>query len=295
MLTNGDANVANAIQTRPIKASPIQWFEPSIDERLAEPLRQAQSQVFAYLPVVDEQQAAAIPALIIHYRAGLAPSTDDDIERMITKIALLYPGAKLSDKEMDARLELYTELLRDIPYDLLTRAFRTVAQNSRFFPTVAEIREAAADAIRERRSKIHALMMLKMKHEQEWVPPIAEADRVAPGDTARLLAEVSAQFGRPVLDPTIEIPKVRSSACPKAARRDPTDADYAALGVTAEMLAASRAADAAEAAAPRAPSPPIVTPLCCPACGQPNIQIIEGHGICESVGCSEMWRVDQAA
>lgn len=150
--------------------------------------------IYGYLPVVDAGVAQQIPALLERYGDGLAPSTDDQIERMITKIALLYPGGKLSDAESAARLELYIDLLRDIPFDILSSAFRSVAQKSRFFPTVAEIRDAAAPALRARRGKLVTLQMLLDKHERYWSPPVAPEDLATPEDIARIKREVAEEF-----------------------------------------------------------------------------------------------------
>lgn len=128
---------------------------------------------FANLPVVGPDDAAAIPAIIADIERTLAPSSEEQIDRMVTKIALLFPAVKLSEKEAGARMELYVDLLSDIPFDILSGAFRVVAQRSRFFPTVAEIREAAAKPLAERKGQVIALRQLRMKHDREWRDPVA--------------------------------------------------------------------------------------------------------------------------
>jgi hypothetical protein len=120
---------------------------------------------------------------------------------MVTKMSLAYPNARLSDVEATERMQLYAELLRDIPFDILSSAFRRVVQTNRFFPTVAEIREAAAPGLAARRGTIVGLRLLLHKHDREWSPPIPENDRVKPGDTARILAEVSEEIRRKRGDP----------------------------------------------------------------------------------------------
>lgn len=116
-----------------------------------------------YLPLLSSDEAASAPALIASYERALAPSEPANIARMMARIALLYPAQRLSDVESAERLALYTELLADIPGDILGEAFRKVAQTSRFFPSVAEIREAAATAIDARRARLRALQNMLAK------------------------------------------------------------------------------------------------------------------------------------
>jgi hypothetical protein len=131
------------------------------------------SSPYAYLPVIDDQQAEAAESLLAHFERGLEGSSEAEIERMIGKIALIYPSAKLTPAEAEMRLELYIELLRDLPFDCLSAGFREVAKASRFFPTVAEIRAAAEPLHRARQAKFWALRSLLMKHRAEWAPLIA--------------------------------------------------------------------------------------------------------------------------
>lgn len=144
---------------------PTRWSEPSLGA-LAEPLRLAKGQAFAFLPIVDRASAEQIPAIIDQLEIGLLPSSQNEIERMMLKIALIYPAGKLGTRETDEKLALYLDLLADIPFDILSAAFRKVAQAGRFFPTVAEIRAAAMPALNDRVAKVTTLRMLLLKHEQ---------------------------------------------------------------------------------------------------------------------------------
>lgn len=123
---------------------------------------------YAFLPVISDADAAHLPGLIDWYESGMAPSPSEEIRRMVTKIATLYPSAKISDQEAEMRMELYTELLADIPFDCLSAGFKAVAKSSRFFPSVAEIRERAEPMMYERRAKINGMRNLLRKHEKEW-------------------------------------------------------------------------------------------------------------------------------
>ncbi|MDX3884046.1 hypothetical protein [Sphingomonas sp. MM-1] len=134
---------------------------------LADPLRRAAGSEFGYVPLVSADVAATIPAALAALKAGMAPSTEEQIEGLMGSIALLYPAAKVTEKEAEARLDLYIDLLQDIPFDILSAAFKSAAQTSRFFPTVAEIREAALPARRERLNKINGLKALALKHRLE--------------------------------------------------------------------------------------------------------------------------------
>ena len=132
-----------------------------------------------------------IPAMLADMQAGLAPSPEESIERLVGQMALLFPAGKLSQAETDARLDLYIDLLHDIPFDVLATAFKRVAQISKFFPTVAEIREAATPALRARRNKVNALKALAQKHRLD-----GEVERPDRPLTLAEIAEANEAFQR---------------------------------------------------------------------------------------------------
>jgi hypothetical protein len=146
---------------------------------------------FAFLTVLDDAQAAPIPALIDQLEFGLRGADDEAIELEVGKMALLYPNGKLTPGESDARLELYIELLRDLPFDCLAHGFRQAVKASRFFPTVAEIREHADAMLRGRKAKIFGLRQLLLKHQREWRAPVAEFDLCSPEDAAAIMAKLA--------------------------------------------------------------------------------------------------------
>lgn len=131
-----------------------------------------------------------VPDLIEHYASGLVGASETEIERMLGKIALLFPGVKLTDLEAETRLDLYVDLLGDIPFDCLSVGFREVAKASRFFPTVAEIREHAEPMFAKRRARYYGLKSLLKKHQEEWTPPWREDDRCSPEQAAAILRDL---------------------------------------------------------------------------------------------------------
>lgn len=166
------------------------WSAPSLPAALVEPVRQASGLEFSYVPVVSADVAKLIPGALVDLQAAAAPSTEGDVEGLITQMALLFPAGKLSDAETATRLDLYIDLLQDVPFDILRSAFKAVAQTSRFFPTIAEIREAATPALRDRRNKINALKVLEMKHRLDGEPVRTEQ----PAMTAADITEANAAF-----------------------------------------------------------------------------------------------------
>ncbi len=145
---------------------------------------------FAFLTVIDAAQAASISSLINQIEFGLRGSDDEAIELEIGKMALLYPSGKLTGAESEARLELYIELLRDLPFDCLRHGFFQIAKVSRYFPTVAEIREHAEPMVRERKAKVFALRQLLLKHQREWRAPVADKDICSPAEAASIMAKL---------------------------------------------------------------------------------------------------------
>lgn len=156
-------------------------------DALADPMRRALNSTYAEVPIINEKQVSMAGELIIQYQNGLMGASEKEIERMLGKIALIYPGVKLSESEASIRLDLYIDLLSDIPFDCLSIGFREVAKSSKFFPTVAEIREHAEPMLTARNSKIWALRNLISKHKQEWQPPFNEDERCSPEEAAEIL------------------------------------------------------------------------------------------------------------
>jgi len=95
------------------------------------------------LPALSPALRAEIDEALAAIQIAKAPCDAAEIGRMLGKLALLYPNAKLSAAEARAQLLAYIDLLIDLPAYALRTGFRLCAQQSRFFPSVAEIREQA--------------------------------------------------------------------------------------------------------------------------------------------------------
>jgi len=69
----------------------------------------------------------------------------DEIATLVTLALANYPG--IQDKDMGPTVALWEKMLSDIPYEIAESALIKVLATARFFPTVAEIREAAASIV----------------------------------------------------------------------------------------------------------------------------------------------------
>jgi hypothetical protein len=138
------------------------------------------------LPVVSDWMKSALNAAIVDFEMANTPADPDEITRMIGKIAVLYPNAKLSDAEAKAQNELYVDLLSDIPGDILARAFRKCAQTLKFFPTVAEIRSAAMPEMAMRSWRIMRMKALVKRAERE---PLELPKQVASPDERQTIMD----------------------------------------------------------------------------------------------------------
>lgn len=132
---------------------------------------------FSHVCTPDEraQLAAALPA----YEAALEPASREGCRRAITKLALAYPSAKVSDAEAEARLELFADALSDVPGDVLGNACMAILRESRFFPSPAEIR-AKCGGLAKRQWELSKMRALIATHDRLWrsePAPLSEADR----------------------------------------------------------------------------------------------------------------------
>lgn len=119
-------------------------------------------------PVVGPNTAAQLTA----YAAQPEPPLPDEgqVETMIGKLAMATAQAKVSQREADARHEMYWLALRDLPVDDLRGAFVELVQTATFLPTPAEVRRAAISKGALRRYAKSRARHLVWKHRQEWRP-----------------------------------------------------------------------------------------------------------------------------
>lgn len=68
--------------------------------------------------------------------------TAREVMTLIAMATSVHPS--LQEKDMRPTLEVWRKIIGDIPYDVAQQAVATVIASSKFFPTPAEIREAAA-------------------------------------------------------------------------------------------------------------------------------------------------------
>ncbi len=68
-------------------------------------------------------------------------ATDNEITKALTVLAAAYPRFDLPD----ATIKIYQRLLSDLDFDILKAATLQCATMCKFFPTVAEIRDAAVE------------------------------------------------------------------------------------------------------------------------------------------------------
>jgi hypothetical protein len=67
--------------------------------------------------------------------------------RLVAKLAAAYPHAKLgTGEQLRNTLQVYAEMLQDLDYETTARAIAGHLAESKYFPTIAEIRQAVAAA-----------------------------------------------------------------------------------------------------------------------------------------------------
>lgn len=135
---------------------------------------------FSHICSPDER--AALAALIPEMEAALRPASRQGCRRAIGKLALAFHGAKLSDDEAEARLDLYADALADVPSDVLGEACMAIVRQSRFFPTPSEIREKCGTMAR-RQWELSKVRSLIATHDRMWRP---EGEPLGANERARL-------------------------------------------------------------------------------------------------------------
>lgn len=139
------------------------------------------------VPIVGPETAEAARKALAVYNAGMVACPEPHVEHLMAKLATIYPAAKISDSEAEERLSNYTDLLQDIPADILSRAFREAAQTLKFFPSVAEIRTIAMREVNARAWRKFVLERMIARHENEWKPPLRDEDICTPAEAAAIL------------------------------------------------------------------------------------------------------------
>lgn len=94
----------------------------------------------------------------------------EQVDVMISKLAIATAQPKTSQAEARERLDLYWIALNDIPVGDLREAFAQLIRSSKFLPTPAEVRAIAAKAGAVRKYLKSRARHLAWKHQQEWRP-----------------------------------------------------------------------------------------------------------------------------
>lgn len=160
-------------------------MEPPLPAGLAAALNSRQSVL--ELKVPGPVSRAALQA----YVDGALPplAHEEEIDTIVAGLAIALPRKKDSAQTDGAKLDIYATALADVPLVDLNAAADTLIKTARFFPTVAEIRAAAAKAGGPRTARIARAELMILRHDRDWVPPIPAADVV---DVGGMMANVLA-------------------------------------------------------------------------------------------------------
>lgn len=71
--------------------------------------------------------------------------TREETAQLLAMLAVAYPGSKISADEMT--LSLWEEMLSDLPGEVVGAATKRMIATLRFPPSVADVRQAVADAV----------------------------------------------------------------------------------------------------------------------------------------------------
>jgi len=141
-------------------------------------------------PVVGPKTAKQLAAFADEPEPPLA--SRDQVDVMITKIAIGTAQARTTDAEASEKLEMYWLALRDIPLDDLRWAFGEIIKTATFLPVPAEVRAVALKPGLKRQNMKSRARYLAWKHDQEWAPPIPDDDLVDLGELRATLESVTA-------------------------------------------------------------------------------------------------------
>lgn len=156
-----------AITTKTETSQPIRWSEPALPEKLNMLLEE--NRTFTDLPVVGPVSAGHLR----EYIAACQPprASEQQVNRMMTRIAVMMPSPNITKKEADERMALYCRALSVHALPDLHAAFDVIVRTCRFFPTVAEIEKIVAPIKGRRTRRESTARMVLLKHEREWTEP----------------------------------------------------------------------------------------------------------------------------
>ncbi len=176
----------------------------------------------AQLPVLTDDELADAEQALAVYRAAPRTSSPRAVDRVMAKLVVAYPAAKVSVEEANARLDVYAEQLSDIPADVLMAGAMAAARTMKFFPSISEIRAAAmsqpAPPRIQRQWRLCQLVETRARRATEV--PVAE--RCRPEEAAEIVAGLGGRFAS-AADPSRPKPQGKN---PERGARMPSREDY---------------------------------------------------------------------
>lgn len=145
--------------------------------------------------MLEPEQVPEVKQAISLFEGSLEPCPPDHIKRLMTKLGAAFPAGKLTDGEVAAREAVYTELLGDVPLDILANAFKKAGQTCRFFPSAAEIRECAKPELSKRQWRLFCLNRMLAKYERDYRPPLGPNEVCKPEEARAIVEEVLGRIG----------------------------------------------------------------------------------------------------
>lgn len=146
--------------------------------------------MFDDMPVVGPVTAECLRQYLAHSEPPRP--TQDELENMLARLAVVLKDGKLSADEAHIRLDIYWKALRDLPLASLHVAFRKLVETATFFPSIAEIREAArGGAVGRFTARRNTARVLVLKHERQWTPPVEEINEAQKVAASEMVSAVS--------------------------------------------------------------------------------------------------------
>ena len=155
-------------------------FEPPLPAGLSAALESGQS--ILELKVPGPTSTAKLRAFVAFHAEQAMPG-DEDIDTIVSGLALVLPRQKEDTSIAAVKLDTYCEALRDIPLADLRAARDHLVKTARWFPTISEIREAAQRTMGRRNAKIARAHLMIRRHEEEWREP---EPTITPEEFARM-------------------------------------------------------------------------------------------------------------
>ncbi|WP_088190821.1 hypothetical protein [Sphingobium sp. Z007] len=131
------------------------------------------------LKVPGPVSRAALQAYVDGARPPLAD--EEEIDTIVARLAIALPRKRDQPGVDGAKLDIYASALSDVPLIDLRAASDWIINNAGFFPSVAEIRKAAAKVAGPRTARIARAELMILRHDRDWTQPVAEGEVVDMG------------------------------------------------------------------------------------------------------------------